>query len=246
MKPVMIAFSMYSRIPMPSFEWEEADKKRALWFLPLVGAVEGLLFLAAYLLVGIFVGQRLFLGAVLTAVPILLTGGIHMDGFLDTCDARASFGNREKKLEILKDSHIGAFAMIYGALYLILFYGASATVNLKKTVIVSIGFILSRTFCGMLIARTPKARTDGMLADFVRDADMEKLFRAMLCYLLPVAAYGMFWSLRAGMIAIVSAAATALLCRHMMMKEFGGITGDLSGFTIQMCELVILLTQVFV
>ena len=65
-----------------------------------------------------------FLAAgILLAVPIFITGGIHMDGFMDTCDARASYGDREKKLAILKDTHTGAFAVIFGALYLILYGG---------------------------------------------------------------------------------------------------------------------------
>ena len=46
------------------------------------------------------------------AIILLVTGGIHMDGYMDTMDALHSYGSREKKLEILKDSHIGAFAVI--------------------------------------------------------------------------------------------------------------------------------------
>ena len=51
------------------------------------------------------------------AIILLVTGGIHMDGYMDTMDALHSYGNREKKLEILKDSHIGAFAVIMTVLY---------------------------------------------------------------------------------------------------------------------------------
>lgn len=47
-----------------------------------------------------------------TVLPILLTGGIHMDGFMDTMDALHSYQDRERKLEILKDSHVGAFACL--------------------------------------------------------------------------------------------------------------------------------------
>ena len=55
---------------------------------------------------------------------LLVTGGIHLDGFMDTTDARSSYGDREKKLAILKDSHVGAFAVIGCSFYLILSAGA--------------------------------------------------------------------------------------------------------------------------
>ena len=115
---MMIAFSIYSRIPMPAFLWEEKDRKRAMYFFPLVGAVVGVLFYGAFWFLEYKGAGTVFSAAVLTAIPFFVTGGIHMDGFLDTCDARASFGDREKKLEILKDPHTGAFGVILGILYL--------------------------------------------------------------------------------------------------------------------------------
>ena len=57
-------------------------------------------------------------------LPVLLNGGIHMDGFLDVTDAKSSYGDREKKLEILKDPHTGAFAIIGGCVYFLIYYGA--------------------------------------------------------------------------------------------------------------------------
>lgn len=59
-------------------------------------------------------------GAVGALLPILVTGGIHMDGFMDTSDALASWQSPEKRLEILKDSHVGAFAVLGCAGYLLL------------------------------------------------------------------------------------------------------------------------------
>ena len=81
--------------------------EKAMCFFPLVGVLAGLYF-SWYIF--LWNGQGagpVFKGALLTAVPLLATGGIHMDGFLDTCDARASWGDREKKLQILKDTHAG-------------------------------------------------------------------------------------------------------------------------------------------
>ena len=63
------------------------------------------------------------------AVPLLVTGGIHLDGFMDTTDARSSYGDMEKKLAILKDSHVGAFAVIGCSFYLILSAGAWSEID---------------------------------------------------------------------------------------------------------------------
>ncbi len=65
-----------------------------------------------------------FVTAVLVLVPVFVTGGIHVDGLLDTSDALSSWQERSRRLEILKDSHAGAFAVITAAVYFIAWYGA--------------------------------------------------------------------------------------------------------------------------
>ena len=103
----LIAISMYSKIPVPQVEWTKEKMNHAMCFFPLVGAVQGCL-LGLWLVIAaqfdLSVGIR-FLWA--SAIPFLVTGGIHMDGFMDTMDAVHSYGDRTKKLEILKDPHLG-------------------------------------------------------------------------------------------------------------------------------------------
>lgn len=98
-----IAFSMYSRIPMPRTEWNQENMKYAMCFFPLVGVViGGIVFFVSKILLYFNVSD-LFYSVTLTLLPVIVTGGIHMDGFMDTSDALGSYGSREKKLEILKD-----------------------------------------------------------------------------------------------------------------------------------------------
>ena len=106
------ALLMYSRIPAPRVEWREENRRYALCFFPLVGAVIGGLLLlwerlCALLEIGVTVR-----GAVCVLLPILVTGGIHIDGFCDTTDAVSSYADKQKRLEIMKDPHIGSFAVI--------------------------------------------------------------------------------------------------------------------------------------
>lgn len=112
-----IAFSMYSKIPMPQSEWTDENMSLAMCFFPWVGAVIGLASWVVYqaggwladrqetLSSGIPGSSNLFLTILLVLIPIFITGGIHLDGFLDTQDALSSYQPMERRLEILKDSH---------------------------------------------------------------------------------------------------------------------------------------------
>ena len=122
MKGFIIAFSMYSKIPMPKLEWTKENMKYAICYFPLVGAVIGLISYVAYWLFTKLQAGDGLRAALLTVLPLLITGGIHMDGFLDTSDALNSYGDREKKLAILKDPNAGAFAVIKGFIYMFLIF----------------------------------------------------------------------------------------------------------------------------
>ena len=98
LKSFIIAFSIYSKIPVPQFEWKEEDMKYMLCFFPWIGAVIGVGVYLWSCLCGIFdVGEicHILIGA---AVPLVITGGFHVDGFMDTRDAFHSYRPREKKL----------------------------------------------------------------------------------------------------------------------------------------------------
>ena len=235
MRAAIIAFSMYSRIPMPMFEWKEEDMKYAMCFFPAIGAVIGAVFYGMFLLLSWLLPGSFLSAGILLAVPIFITGGIHMDGFMDTCDARASYGDREKKLAILKDTHTGAFAVIFGALYLILYAAACLELDRETAELVSIG-LSTVTF--------PEARKHGMLADFMKDAKKKTVAVWMVILFLAAAVLELFLGGRNGGIILSASILIYFYYRHMAVKEFGGVTGDLAGFFLQICELGILLVAV--
>lgn len=102
-----MCWGMFCAIPCPVKIWDEKARPRMLSCFPLLGLVIGGLWsLCALLPAG---AVRAF---VLTAVPFLLTGCIHLDGFMDCCDAIFSRRDLEKRQQILKDSHVGSFAVI--------------------------------------------------------------------------------------------------------------------------------------
>lgn len=241
-----IAFSMYSRIPMPYVEWTQGRMKYAMCFFPIVGAVIGILELAVIVLC-----QSLhlsFLGKLLPVVlPILVSGGIHMDGFLDVIDAKSSHRDREKKLEILKDPHTGAFAIIGCGVYLILYLGAFGEIGASGFSSYCLIFFITRALSGLSVVTFPMAKKSGLAAAFSDGAQKRTTSFVMTWYLGAGAVCA--WILGGVIMALVMAAVSALVFWYyysMSKREFGGITGDLAGYFLQVCELALTAAVAFV
>ena len=96
---LIIAIAMYSKIPMPQAEWNEKNMRYAMCFFPLVGVIIGVLEIVAGNLITVWKGEGTFFYAVvLTLIPVFITGGIHLDVFEDTMDAKSSYVDRDKKV----------------------------------------------------------------------------------------------------------------------------------------------------
>lgn len=231
MKPVFIAFSMYSRLPAPRVEWDEKSLSWALCAFPLVGAVIGAALYGWFLL-----WERFSLGALgaagAVAIPILISGGIHMDGFCDACDALASHQERERKLEILKDSHAGAFAVIGCGVYLLIFFAAWMEAPLSPALALSP--VLSRCLSALAAVSWKNARGTGLLASFTAPMDRK---RAAVLLLALTGAVMSIMVLCGGLIPVIAAALTFFFYRLTAFRQFGGITGDTEGWFLQLCEL---------
>lgn len=238
-RSLCIAFSTYSRIPMPQVAWSEENRKYSMCFFPLIGAVIGLLlwgWLALCDRVGI---SPLLRGAVGALLPLLITGGIHMDGFMDTSDALASWQSQERRLEILKDSHVGAFAVMGCAGYLLLDAALLSELEASRAPMLIGAFVLSRSCSAWAMSAFKSARPKGMLDAFAQAAQKKML--SVTC-----AVYGVLcavlWGLVGGWWAVVCLLTLALCVfgyRRMAYRQFGGITGDLAGWFLQVTELAL-------
>ena len=172
---VDVTFSMYSAIPMPQIEWNEKNMKYMLAFLPLVGVVQAALLLGWTALSGCLAVNGVLFAAVAALIPLLVTGGIHMDGLCDTADALASHQTREKKLEILKDSHTGAFAVIGCCAYLLLTFalrtqpeGAQRWLAAETA---AVGAVLSRAISAFaVVPASPAPKQRPLCTPFQRGA----------------------------------------------------------------------------
>lgn len=232
-----IAFSMYSRIPMPKSDWTKENMKYILCFFPAVGLVVGLLeILWAKICILHSVGMLAYTAG-LVLIPVIVTGGIHLDGFLDASDALSSYQEKEKKLLILKDPHCGAFAVIACVSYFLAYGGALSEISPQYLPVLACGFVLSRSLSAFSIASFPMAKDTGLAASFAGAAH-KKIVRGisfvwavcsviLMCLFHPAAG-----SLCAG-----GACIMFVWYYRMSNRKFGGITGDLAGWFLQMCEL---------
>ena len=238
LKSLCIAFATYSRIPTPRTEWDERSLRYAICFFPLIGAVIGALEYGWLLLAGLLNCPALLRAAVAAALPLLVTGGIHADGFCDTVDALSSHAERERKLEILKDSHCGAFAVIFFGLCLLLYFGGWSALGTGETVLCAgCGFVVSRALSGLALNHWEHARKQGMLRT-VADAGNKTAVTVSMCVYLALALAGLLltdlW--RGAAVAAVNAL-VFLWYRVMSRRQFGGVTGDLAGCFVTVAEL---------
>lgn len=235
-----VALSTYSIIPMPQFEWNQDNMKYAICFFPAVGFFCGGA-LAVWCWISSVLGSSSVLFAALAVIlPLAITGGIHMDGFMDTMDALSSHLSRERKLEILKDPHCGAFAVIWCGAYLLGSFAVFYELWERGLVYACCPvFVFSRALSALCAVTMPNAKKTGMLCAFTKDAEKNTAAVSMLLLALLAAAGMIFLSPVSGAAGVFLGLVAMLRYRVMAKKEFGGATGDTAGFFLQVCELFV-------
>ena len=237
-RSLVIAFAMYSKIPMPQVDWKKENMRFVLCFLPMVGAIAGLVWYFVFRLLTYIGTGTTARACLLTALPILLTGGIHVDGYMDTMDALNSWGSREKKLMILEDSHIGAFSVIMTIVYYLLMLAVVSEVRAEYALIVSAGLAYARSLTGTAMVYMLSNKRKGLAYTFTEASDKPKVRIALLCANVLCAAFMIFVSPYAGFASVAIGALWALVFCRRMGREFGGLSGDLCGCLILELELV--------
>lgn len=208
-----------------------------LCFFPWIGAVIGALELLWFWLCGWLGIGTLCYTAVGTAIPLVISGGFHVDGFVDTMDAFHSYQNRERKLEILKDSHIGAFAVIMLMLYYLIYAGAFSEIRQWKSMgVLAAGFFASRCLSGIGVVSFPSAKSDGLLYLFASSAHEWIVKISLYVQLLLCFGLMLVINIRTGSAVIFAALGSFAYYRYRSIKELGGITGDTAGYFVTVCE----------
>ncbi len=238
----LLALALFSKIPMPRLDWAKKNMRYLLAAFPLVGLIIGLV-----LWVWLWLADLLGLGPVLfaaglTLLPLLVTGGIHLDGFCDTVDALASHAEPKKKQEILKDPHAGAFAVIFVAVYLLAYLALATEIPRQPSLIWQLGLIhvLSRTSVGFGVLHFQPASSQGLFFT-LHSAAHKNASTSILALFYILAGTGLVClSGPAGLIILAVPLLYAAYLYRMAKKQFAGMSGDLSGYWLQSAELAML------
>lgn len=229
--------------------WTEEDFGKSVKYFPLVGAVLGVCYAAVLYLLMYFTGGRvpLFTGAAGFFLTVTLTGGIHCDGMMDSFDGLFSGRERDKMLEIMKDSRAGAFGVV--GMVTVAALDISAIAELAKTSAVTICAamyvtpIIGRLMMVLTIGLFPYARPTGMGKAFAQYTTRKTLSAACLetiLLLLPLIFVSAEIFLTA-IFALVIALVFALYFGKFATSKLGGVTGDIYGAVEMLSETISLI-----
>jgi len=231
-----LALRFLTRLPVDPADWHPGDLGRAAWAFPLIGVLVGLLGGVAYA-VGRGIGLTPILAAIAaTGAMVWVTGGLHEDGLADMADALGG-GNREKRLDIMRDPHIGSYGVI--ALVLLLSARVFAVAGIGATG-AALGALVIAAAAGRAAIAVPlallgPARPDGLGAEAGRPS-WEWLAMALGLLVLATVMEQRWTGAAAVLLAFAAAALVALVAN----AKFGGQTGDVLGAAEQLAEVTAL------
>ena len=189
-----IAISMYSKIPVPMVDWNEKNMKYAMCFFPVVGVITGLLQAGAgYLILQYTSFGMLFFAGGVALIPVLVTGGIHLEGYADTIDALSSYGDREKKLQILKDPHTGAFAVIGLCVYFAAVLALWSEADVRMLPLTACIYPFSRSLSGISVVSFQAAKNSGLLRTFQDGAQKKRVRIVLIICALVCGSHAVSW-----------------------------------------------------
>ena len=235
LRNLRIAFGLMTTLPfrLPA-DWSTGDSGRASVWYPFVGLMIGLLTWIGWK-VATLIFPSFVIGIVTLVIWIGLTGGLHLDGLADCCDGLFASVPPERRLEIMKDPHIGTFGVI--SLILILLLKAAALASL--TPVSSLGIPLAASlarWCILPAGLMPLARPSGMGADFTLGFRRSFVIWGAI---IPLALMVML-GLR-GVLSALTGVGMAGLILWLAKMRIGGITGDVFGMIVEIVEVVVLL-----
>ena len=236
MKTYLHAFamcqSMFCAIPAPQV-WDEKAKDKMLLFLPIVGLEIGIIWAGLAWLCRLLNLPTMITALILAAYPHLFTGFLHLDGYMDVTDAVKSWRDLERRREILKDSHVGSFAVIGIVLLLIAQFAvfASAPANANYLILILIPAV-SRC-CSALAVTGLKPMSTSQYAEQRKPKSHMVALSIMLCLFLVV---GFLLCGKYGFTLIAELVGYGLALRRAY-RSLEGMNGDISGFSLTLGEL---------
>ena len=236
MKTYLRAFamcqSMFCSIPVPQI-WDEKAKDKMLLFLPIVGLEIGLIWAGIAWLCRFLQLPALVSGLILCAYPYIVTGFIHLDGYMDVTDAVKSWRDMERRREILKDSHVGSFAVIGIVLLVLAQFAVFAAAPTDANFLILIFVPAVSRCCSALAVTGLKPMSTSQYADQKKPKSHMVVLTIMLAVFL---AAGFLLCGKYGF-ALIGGLVGYGLALLRAYKSLDGMNGDISGYALTIGEL---------
>ena len=255
MKRFISILQFMTRIPINIDTGFDEEFHKTITYFPLVGLVLGVLIYIIGLVSGIFF-DSFITSIIVTLALVILTGGLHIDGLGDTFDAIYSNRDKERILEIMKDSRLGTNSLLAIMFTILIKIGVIVTfLNRGMSYMIAIMPMVSRLVVILLARKTESPRENGMGNVFIGKATIPMIIVGLVYTLILSAGFlyiingmsvaGMYAPMGCIGIGIVVAAIAMLLIKRSSNKKIGGITGDVLGCGIEVAEVVFILVVYF-
>ena len=256
-KGFLMAISMFTVIPLPRYEWDDEGGKNIMKFYPAIGLIVGLIWYGVFRLLNLLGASIMIITAITLITPFILTGMLHLDGYMDVCDALLSRRDKQEKLRILKDPHTGAFAVISVVMLFVVNFSGVYTVisnSIKDNAINNINTsavglilipIISRSLMGYLLLSKDSMKGSSLGAFFKQGTGKVDRF-ILLSSLIISSIISIFIFKIYGVIMSLAMILVSTFLVNSAAKEFDGMSGDSAGYGLVIAETIGVLILSFI
>jgi len=238
----LFTLSTFTKIPTPNIEYNEKNTKYVFFYLPLVGLVLGVINLIAFNILNSLLSETIIIAIIMIFINLNITGGIHMDGYIDSMDAFKSYRSYGEKKRIIKDPTVGAFGLIhFVAILLLYFIVYFYLIKYDYGIIFLLMPIVSRLIILSLVCNNKRESND-MLDDLISSTIENKYLIVVVIYTIIIFILSYIFSWENSAVIVISLFAGAILYavyfNFMFKRHFKEMNGDLCGYYIVMSEVV--------
>lgn len=235
MRDFLTALGFLTLFPHPQYDdFDGKDLGRSMAAFPLVGLFLGIILVIANFIFTSFLPEGLT-NILLIALLVILTGGLHLDGFMDTLDGIGGGNNKEKILTIMRDSRVGAFGVIGIVLLLMIKWEALNVLGGLKVPALLLMPTASRFAMALLTHISPYARDEGLGRPFADGLTKDRVYFALAVTLI----ISLFIADMKGLVIVFIITGLTFVWSRWFRNKIGGVTGDIIGAWNEMSELLV-------
>jgi adenosylcobinamide-GDP ribazoletransferase len=250
LKGLILNIQFFTSIPIPyEVPMDKTHIEKAIKAFPILGILQGILYsFVFYALLEWSLLSNVAIAFIIWLMLIFITGGIHLDGWIDCSDAYFSYRDRDKRLEIMIDPRTGAFGVISVLILLsarfLFIYEITTKVHEGTFILMTLIPFLGKSIMGILLIKVRAAKEEGLGTLFKSSASSRTLWIYPIYIIFILIGLLLFWpyTFNGALVLTVVAAIFLIIMSRKIVSWFGGITGDVLGASVEGVELVLWIT----